>query len=63
MSTKTPEEAKRLFREAYQNLSTHATSIDVIRCVDAKQNALTAGVSIRELQAIEDEIGRQQPHA
>lgn len=52
----TPEEAKKLFREAFQNMSPKADSVAVVRFIAAKQNALTAGVPLRELQAIEDEV-------
>ena len=63
MSKLTLEEAKRLFREAYQSLGLSSKSIDIVKLVAAKQDALTAGVSVRELQAIEDEVGRQQTNA
>lgn len=52
----TQEEAKKIFREAFQSLSPQSDSVAVVRFVAAKQVALTAGVPLRELQAIEDEI-------
>lgn len=61
----TQEEAKKLFREAFQNLTPQADAVAVVRCVAAKQHALTAGVPLRELQAIEDELSSKtkEPHA
>ena len=61
----TQDEAKKLFREAFQALDSKSDAVAVVRCVAAKQMALTAGVPLRELQAIEDELSAKtkEPHA
>jgi hypothetical protein len=55
----TRDELKDRFREAYRKVTPNSDAISVVMLVAAKQEALTAGVSLRELQEIEYELRRE----
>jgi hypothetical protein len=52
---RTKEELREIFRLAYRKTLTSSDSIAIVMLVAAKQDAMVAGVTIREIQNIEYE--------